>query len=177
MTTNPQDLDALVAKARDGICVMRTTEFGFMPDFRATNDILNALADAITTLRRDLEQAKIDAEFFKDEVKLRNRIPATADPVADLQRKVEKLERDLLAADAAATERVIQFFKDKAGDEEWSFDELREYVCSPEATSTLDAVKRAEYARGLRDALKVTVEAVTEEEAIGAILAMIPEGE
>ena len=40
------------------------------------------------------EKAEVDAEFFKSEVKLRNRIPSTNDTAADLLRRAEKAEAE-----------------------------------------------------------------------------------
>ena len=48
------------------------------------------------------ESAETEAEFFKGEVKLRNRIPSTNDTNADLLRRAEKAEAELTAAKARA---------------------------------------------------------------------------
>jgi hypothetical protein len=45
-----------------------------------------------------LEEAEIERDFFQSEVKLRNRIPATSDPVADVLRNKEKTEAQLARA-------------------------------------------------------------------------------
>jgi hypothetical protein len=57
-----------------------------------------AAADRIEELVNECDKHKIDADFFQSEVKLRNRIPATAEPIADLLRKLEAAEAKLARA-------------------------------------------------------------------------------
>lgn len=57
-------------------------------------------ADRIEALVKELDATSIERDFFQSEVKLRNRIPATSDPVADLQRRAERLEAALKMARA-----------------------------------------------------------------------------
>lgn len=52
----------------------------------------------IGSLKKALNEAECDAEFFKSEVKLRNRIPVTNVEQADRQRRIESLEALLIRA-------------------------------------------------------------------------------
>lgn len=55
-------------------------------------DVIQA-ADLIETLTAERDRYAIDAEFFQSEVKLRNRIPATNDEMADMLRGAETAAR------------------------------------------------------------------------------------
>lgn len=104
MTTNPQDLDALVALLES-----------FVPGCNNdTAELLTSAAEAITALRRDV-----------------------------------------LAAGAAATEQAADWIEavPQSLPNRWDYAQHIRALTSPEATSALDAVKRAEYVRGLLDHL------------------------
>lgn len=89
------------------------------------------------------EKAEGEAEFFRNEVKLRNRIPATSDVVADLLRRAEKAEgeRDALSSQLAEADRLIAVKTDwinatindmAAKDEQLAAANARADDCSPE---------------------------------------------
>ena len=63
-------------------------------------------ADLFSAAIARAERAEIEAAFFQGEVKLRNRIPATSDAVADLLRRAERAEAALALAEEALREIV-----------------------------------------------------------------------
>lgn len=73
----------------------------------AARDLVPALAAERDALLSRAEKAEIDAEFFKGEVKLRNRIPATGQEAADLQREVERLTAEVTQLKAELKEARV----------------------------------------------------------------------
>lgn len=59
----------------------------------ATLNVKNkTLTEKLDQAHIDLDKANTEADFFKQEVQLRNRIPSTNDTAADLMRRVEECE-------------------------------------------------------------------------------------
>lgn len=170
MTTNPQDLDALQAALRsDG------------PVF-AYGELFRRADDAITTLRRDL----LAAEAAATERAAHSDDQAVDRFAAAMKAKLAKKraegrggwERPDCTADflsALLREHVEKGDPLDVGNLAMMIHQRGEKI-TPEATTALDAVKRAEYARGLRDALLIAKQTGLEQSE-AAILAMIPEGE
>jgi hypothetical protein len=160
MTANPQDLDALVHDlSRGRPCAEEGGEKCKVMDERSGCYCAMA-ANAITTLRRDLRAA---------EAALAREVWGLCEIAED--QASAKLKGDL-------TDYECGYYR---GQKITAKNIRRAIQITPEATSALDAVKRAEYARGIRDTLAYLRRTglagdVDDDPLSSCILAMIPEG-
>lgn len=160
MTTSPQDLDALVQEA------------------------IEVFSESIALS----DEQKADAEHNGEPHDCNEYhvfIPVDgAREIVKWLMEYRTLRRDLMAAEAAATERAISRFENYFADDpvlagHGHSASLADELRTPEATTALDAVKRAERAQTLRDAAARAYEVAHNTNDISqirdAILAMNPE--
>lgn len=108
------------------------------------------------------DAAVVEAEFFKGEVKLRNRIPSTNDTAADLQRALESTiaERDAALAQVAgayadaATEAAVEVAANGASELAPFLRRKIRALTPSDALAALDRIKRQERAEGRKEGLR-----------------------
>lgn len=125
--------------------------------------LIQAAKDVGASFRKAMERAEkaeVEAEFFKSEIKLRNRIPSTNDTAADLLRRAEKAEAErdearaqVAAAYEAAAEKCDVVFQDGVGDLIRGIgDEIRA-LAPADAKAALEAYGREKVREGMQHML------------------------